>query len=60
MIQTYLTEVHSVYMHPSTCLYVLIGQDGIIRIYDITTMSIVGSSIRKLNILNENRFCIFS
>ena len=52
--------MHNVYVHPSTCLYVLIGQDGIIRMYDITTMSIVGSSMRKLTTLNESRFCVFT
>ena len=51
VIQTYRTGVESVFIHPYTCVYVLICEDNLICLYDIPTMSIVGTSIRKFHVV---------
>lgn len=45
--KVYVKEVVNVFVHPVTCMYVILCQDGFLRVYDPTTMSVVSTCQKR-------------
>ena len=42
--ETYITQIKSVFVHPSELIYILEDSKGNIRVYDIPTMALIGKT----------------